>query len=166
MSEPFLVAPGRSGAFGALLDETARAAEDLCRVVESFSDVRFVAERASDDPHTRSPRAVCIHVAGAAHRYAHYILKARGMPFVERFELDPGRILRPSDVRPNLRDGIRAAETAVEGLHGIAYDGVRALAFEVRWGPVYDPEMILEHGVCHLLRHRRQLERWDVAPRS
>jgi len=37
---------------------------------------------------------------------------------------------------------------------------VLALSFPVRWGPTYDPEMILEHAVCHLLRHRRQLERW------
>jgi hypothetical protein len=37
---------------------------------------------------------------------------------------------------------------------------VLALSFPVRWGPTYDPEMILEHAICHLLRHRRQLERW------
>jgi hypothetical protein len=29
------------------------------------------------------------------------------------------------------------------------------------WGPRYDPEMLLEHAVCHVLRHRRQLERWS-----
>jgi len=37
---------------------------------------------------------------------------------------------------------------------------IQVLSFTVRWGPRYDPEMILEHAVCHLLRHRRQLERW------
>jgi len=28
----------------------------------------------------------------------------------------------------------------------------------------YDPEMLLEHAVVHLLRHRRQLERWPRPP--
>ena len=40
------------------------------------------------------------------------------------------------------------------------FDPGEIVQFQVRWGPVYDPEMILEHGIVHLLRHRRQLERW------
>ena len=27
---------------------------------------------------------------------------------------------------------------------------------------IYDPEILLEHAICHLLRHRLQLERWNV----
>jgi DNA recombination protein RmuC len=42
---------------------------------------------------------------------------------------------------------------------------MRQLTFTVRWGPRYDPEMILEHGVCDLLRHRRPLERWQAERR-
>ena len=33
MATVFLKPPGRSGPFGALMDEYARAAEDFCRVV-------------------------------------------------------------------------------------------------------------------------------------
>lgn len=160
MLDAFLRNPGRPGAFGALLDETARAAADLCRVAETFDDTRFAAERAGDDPHTRSPRAVCLHVASAAHRYADYIRKARGLPHVDRFELDPAKLVRAADLRPNLREAILYTEDTVEDLHELTMEQVMALSFTVRWGPRYDPEMILEHGVCHLLRHRRQLERW------
>lgn len=28
---------------------------------------------------------------------------------------------------------------------------------------LYNPESMLEHAICHLLRHRRQLERWSSA---
>jgi hypothetical protein len=160
MIEQFLRKPGRPGAFGALLDETARAAADLCRVAETFDDARFAAERPSDNPSTRSPRAVCLHVVSAAHRYANYIRKARGVPHVERFELDPSKLVRAADLRPNLREALLFTEETVEDLHGWTGEQVMALAFTVRWGPRYDPEMILEHGLCHVLRHRRQLERW------
>jgi len=156
----FIRQPGRSGPFGALLDEYARAAEDFCRVVEGLDLVRFDARRPSDNPNTVSPRAICLHVIGAAHRYAHYIRKARGVDFVERYEADPAQLHVPQDVRRLLTDGILLTEKTVEPLLNAADEEIQALSFTVRWGPRYDPEMILEHAVCHLLRHRRQLERW------
>jgi hypothetical protein len=142
------------------MDEYARAAEDFCRAVEAFDPARFAAERASDNPNTRSPHAICVHVCGAAHRYAHYIRKARGVEFIERYELDPSRVGSPQDVRGLLAEAITFTEGTVEPLLRATEADIQALSFTVRWGPRYDPEMILEHAVCHLLRHRRQLERW------
>jgi hypothetical protein len=160
MTTMFIRHPGLAGPFGALMDEYARAAEDFCRVVERFDQVRFYGERPSNDPNTVSPRAICLHVIGAAHRYAHYVRKARGVDFVERFDADPARLHSPLDVRALLAEGIVLAEETVAPLLKAGEQEIQALAFTVRWGPQYDPEMILEHAVCHVLRHRRQLERW------
>ena len=156
----FIQEPGAAGPFGALMDEYARAADEFCRVVESFDAARFASERASNTEETRTPRAVCIHVCGAAHRYAHYIRKARGLDFVDRYQLDPERLHAPQDVRALLTEGTRLMEETVAPLRGATDSEIQAVSFNVRWGPRYDPEMILEHAVCHLLRHRRQLERW------
>jgi uncharacterized damage-inducible protein DinB len=158
MTGDLLREPGRSGAFGALMDEYVRAAEDFLRVAESFAEPRWSEERSSPDENTRSPRAICLHVVSAAHRYADYIRKRRGMEFVERFDLDPARLVAPRDVRGLLREAILWTEDCVHDLKDDATTS--ALTFQVRWGPTYDPEMLLEHAVCHLLRHRRQLERW------
>jgi hypothetical protein len=158
--DPFLAHPGLSGALGALMDETARAAEEFCRLIESLPSERFMRERPSDDPDTISIRAICIHAIGAAHRYADYILQARGLPFVDRFQLDPARVASPLDVRPLLVEALGYTERALEGLYDAPDEEVARLTFTVRWGPTYDPEMILEHGIVHLLRHRRQVERW------
>jgi hypothetical protein len=160
MTTTFIRHPGLSGLFGALMDEYARAADDFCRVVETFDHARFDAERPSSDPHTVSPRAICLHVVGGAHRYAHYIRKARGVDFVERYEAAPESIHSPEDVRALLASGIMLTEETVEPLRDATEEQIQAISFTVRWGPRYDPEMILEHAVCHLLRHRRQLERW------
>lgn len=157
--QDLLTEPGRPGVFGALLDENARAADDFCRVLASFDDARFSAERPGDDANTRSPRAIALHVWAAGHRYADYILKARGMPHVERFEGDPALLARPADARARMREVFVHTERAVAGLQGTLEEN-RALSFTVRWGPTYDPEMLLEHAICHCLRHRRQLERW------
>jgi hypothetical protein len=156
----FIRHPGLAGPFGALMDEYARAAEDFCRVVETFDVPRFDAERPSNNPTTVSPRAICLHATGAAHRYAHYIRKARGVDFIERYDTDPARLRAPRDVRAVLTEGIVLTEETVAPLRNATEEEIQALSFTVRWGPRYDPEMILEHAVCHLLRHRRQLERW------
>ena len=142
------------------MDEYARAAGDFCRVLEGFEPARFVAERASSNPSTVSPHAICLHVCGAAHRYAHYIRKARGADFVDRYELDPSRLGSPQDVRGLLAEAIIFTEATVEPLLGASDEEIQEISFPVRWGPRYDPEMLVEHAVCHLLRHRRQLERW------
>ena len=154
MTTTFIRHPGLSGPFGALMDEYARAAEDFCRVVDSFDLARFDAERPSNDPNTVSARAICLHVTGAAHRYAHYIRKARGVDFVERYEADAARLHSPRDVRSLLTEGIVLTEETVAPLLKATEQEIQALSFTVRWGPRYDPEMILEHAVCHLLRHR------------
>jgi hypothetical protein len=142
------------------MDEYARAAEDFCLVVEAFNAERFLGERASNNPNTVSPHAICAHACGAAHRYAHYIRKARGVEFVDGYQLDPSRIGSPRDVRGQLAEAIMFTEATVEPLLRATEEEIQAMSFPVRWGPRYDPEMLLEHAVCHLLRHRRQLERW------
>ena len=86
--------------------------------------------------------------------------KARGIDFVERYEADPAQLRSPQEVRELLTEGILFTEATVEPLLNATDEEIQALSFAVRWGPRYDPEMILEHAVCHLLRHRRQLERW------
>jgi uncharacterized damage-inducible protein DinB len=157
----FLDRPGEPGPFGALMDEYARAAEDFCRVVEAIPGELFLREVHSEDPDTKSLRAVCRHAVAAAHRYADYIRQARGVPFIDRFELPPEGIADPTAVRQGLREMLRYTETSLNGWYADPAPAEK-VTFTVRWGPTYDPEMILEHAVVHLLRHRRQVERWPL----
>ncbi len=156
----FLDRPGEPGLFGALMDEYARAAEDFCRVIEAVPKERFLREAPSDDPDTVSIRAICRHAVAAAHRYSDYIRQARGMPFVDRFELPAAAIPDPAAVRPGLAEMLRYTEASLTGWYEDPSPAEKA-TFAVRWGPTYDPEMILEHAIVHLLRHRRQVERWS-----
>jgi hypothetical protein len=163
MSVPFLRQPGRAGPFGALVDEMARAALDFCRVAETFGPDEFVAERPSDDPDGRSPRAICLHTCWAARGHLEFVRRARERPSVpepDLFSTFTSRIERPSDVRPLLAEQVRFAEDTFEGVWDMTDEQCRALERPVRWGPRYDPEMMMEHTIVHLLRHRRQLERW------
>ncbi len=39
-------------------------------------------------------------------------------------------------------------------------DDIQKVKMIVRWGPQYDLEQLLEHAVVHILRHRRQIEKF------
>ncbi len=158
MSE-FLEKPGSDGPVGALMDEYARAAEDFCRVVETFDQERFDAERESDDKDTVSAGEICRHVGGAAVYYAIDLNRALVQPAERPFDAKE-RIHTPGDVRSVLVDALRYTEQAAEPLRSMADEDVEKLVFRMSWGTLYNPEILLEHAIVHLLRHRRQLERW------
>lgn len=156
----FLDHPGLPGPFGALMDEYARAAEDLCATVEALPRELFLRQVPSPDPDLVSIQAICVHVIQAAHAHANYLRKARGLPMTPTPPAPEVEIPAPAALRPLLGAELRYTEGALEGLYDAPEEVFTRLTFQVRWGPTYDPEMMLEHTIVHLLRHRRQIERW------
>lgn len=156
----FLANPGQPGWRGAILDEYARAAADLCDVVDAVSPARFVAAKPSPDPDCVSIERICAHMLRAAKGYANYIRERAGMPLREPFSEPVATLANPTDFRPRLVEALRYTDETLEPLASMKDEELVAMTFQVRWGPMYDPEMIMEHAICHLLRHRRQIERW------
>jgi uncharacterized damage-inducible protein DinB len=156
----FLDHPGRPGPFGALMDEYARAAGDLCSTVETVPRDRHLEQRPSDDPDTVSIQEICRHVVNASLGYSNYIRGVRGLPVDTSRPIESAQVADPRNLRGHLHSSLRYTEESLEGLYDADEKTVAGLSFQVRWGPTYDPEMILEHAIVHLLRHRRQIERW------
>ena len=166
MGGAFLRDSGSAGAVGALLDEYARAAEELCRVVEAIDDDAFLRERSAPDPHSGSRRAACQHVADASIGYANYLVRMQGrpapLPGTPERAAQNVPVRTPRDLRPALVRGLRATEDAAEALRALSEEEIDRMSLRAPWGTEYTPESILEHAIVHLLRHRRQLERWDL----
>lgn len=155
----FLDAPGRAGMFGGLLDEYARAAQGFCDALASVPPEVYDVRREAHDSYTASPRTIARHCCQAAWAYAADLRRAQGQPAAGIPELaDPA--LGPADARAELGRALRETEAAVQALWDASEREIMELTFEVSWGATYDPESMLEHAIVHLLRHRRQLERW------
>src|ERR1700730_14805288 len=157
----FIASPGLAGPFGALMDEYARAAAEVCRVVAAIPPARFV-EAVDGGGEFPTVQAICTHVVQAAYGHADHIRKALGIAAGERprgKELVPES---PEQLRPLLAAALRYTEATVAGLRAgpaLAAEEARSILFPVGGGPVYDPQGMLEHGIVDLLRHRRQIER-------
>jgi uncharacterized damage-inducible protein DinB len=152
-----------SGSLRAVLDEYARAIRDYETVLRGLPSDRYTARTALSDEHYACVRDIAAHVVGAAYSYADHIQRA-----LDRNEEPPPRraidVATPADAI----NGVWAAfDQMVEVLRRIkdwSDDQQGELRFVTRWKQPYDIEQMLEHAIVHILRHRRQLERWREAP--
>src|SRR5882724_1864812 len=124
----FLDHPGLPGPFGALMDEYARAAGELCSVIEAVPADRF--ERELPDPaiEFRSLRSVVQHVARSAYGYAGALRKARSLP---KATLGTIEVAVPADLRSHLAGALRSMEGALTGFYDADDATVTALRFEM-----------------------------------
>ena len=148
-------------AVAALLDEWNRSRTEVAALVPRIRD----AELEGGDPldETRA-RGILVHVLRAAHRYAGWICEKLELPKPER-RTDPKSLSGRADFErafDELRDNFLQALAPLQDAHLEGGPGQVPRHFLSRWGEEYGVEQMLEHAICHNLRHRRQLERMPI----
>jgi uncharacterized damage-inducible protein DinB len=148
----------RNGAIGALMDEYERAAWELGRVVEQIPDDEFtrVVDERTEDEDCRSVQTIMSHVVRAAYGYADYM---REQFSVESTRPQP-RLLSRGESLEQLEAALGYTVETLDGRWEMSAEEIAAIVIKTRWGPVYDAEGMLEHAIVHLLRHRRQIEKF------
>jgi uncharacterized damage-inducible protein DinB len=153
----------RSGAVGALMDEYERASAELAQLILHLTDAEFeaVRDRQTPDEECRSIQTVINHVVRAGYGYAHYMRVA--------FSLPSSRIVVPLGARSEsveqLATMLAYTVETLDGRWEMSDEEMSAVEIKSRWGSVYDLEQMLEHAIVHILRHRRQIERYLSEPR-
>jgi uncharacterized damage-inducible protein DinB len=148
----------RSGAIGALMDEYERAASELTRLVEQIPDDEFVrvVDAQTEDEDCRSAQTIMSHVVRAAYGYADYI---REQLFIPSTRPQPTLLTRRESLE-QLEAALRYTVETLEGRWEMSAEEISGIVINSRWGTVYDLEGLLEHAIVHLLRHRRQIEKF------
>ena len=148
----------REGFVGALMDEYERATLELTRVVEGMSDEEYEAPRdpQAQDASCRSIQTVLTHVVSAGYGYAGMMRDAWGRQRPVHDRRDVSR----TEALARLGDMLEHTVETLEGRWGLSEADSNALQMRSRWGQVYDFEQLFEHAIVHVLRHRRQIERW------
>ena len=148
----------RSGAIGALMDEYERAASELESLVRQIPEddfVRVVDSQTGDDD-CRSVQTIMSHVVRAGYAYADYIR--------EQFSIESNRpqnkLLSRQESLEQLDAALRYTAQTLEGRWEMSDEEISDTVINSRWGVVYNVEGLLEHAIVHLLRHRRQIEKF------
>jgi len=147
----------RPGAIGALMDEYERVALELKNLLSTITQEEFlkIYDPLTADENCRSIQTIMKHVVAAGYRYADQMCKFLNLP-----------VTNHSFHIYNVVHAVEELEKVVQFTAGVVVNNYRmtreeivATRQEVRWG-LYDIEMMFEHAIVHILRHRRQIEKF------
>lgn len=150
----------RKGAVGAMMDEYERAAAEFRSLIAGLTEEQYarIVDSKTTDENCRSVQTVMSHVVFAGYGYANYIREAflitKSSP--KRRQLAQGEALKEFDSM------LAYTEVTLDSKWEMPEDEITAVAMTVHWGPAYDLEQLLEHAIVHILRHRRQIDRWKL----
>jgi uncharacterized damage-inducible protein DinB len=149
------------------MDEYERAARELARLVAGLSDDEYERMRDAEtaDPDCHTIQTILSHVVRAGYGYADYIRSVFGQ---ESTRPEP-RLLSRAEALEGIEAFLAYTAETLDGKWLMTYEEITTIQMQVRWGPTYDLEQLLEHAIVHVLRHRRQVERFlarDAAGRA
>lgn len=151
-----------NGAAGALLDEYESALEDLIATLDGLDPdaLARVMDPATSDEDCRSIQSVLSHVVQSGYTYALEIRKwlGEGINYREKVTL------RTVEAYGSALELMFAFTEQVFLDHPTMvlteFDPDRRI--NVRWGQSFDVEQLMQHAIVHVLRHRRQIERFKM----
>jgi len=140
------------------MDEYERAAEELCGILDGLSDEEYdrVRDTETKDEDCRSIRTIVTHVVRSGYGYAGLMRDAWERP---RTSVASESIARAS-TRAEIEAMLRYMVETLDGQWELSEEESNAMKLQARWGPIYDFEQLFEHAIVHILRHRRQVERF------
>jgi hypothetical protein len=153
----------RPGAMGALMDEYERAIRDLSQLLDTLTQSQFERLRDQDTPDKdcRSIRTVVTHVVRSGYGYVGYMRSVLTM----EFQAPPFSIESPADGVRHLALMASCTAATFDGNWQLSDEVIESARIQSRWGPIFNLEQMFEHAIVHVLRHRRQIERFLSEPR-
>ena len=150
----------RKGGIGALLEEYERAASELINLIASISQLDFTKniDAETNDEDCRSVQTIVSHVTNSGYGYANYIRDWLSIPK----DSPNRRILSKEEFHKEFKKMLNYTSETLDGKWEFSDNEIQKVKMKVRWGPQYDLEQLLEHAIVHILRHRRQIEKFGV----
>lgn len=149
-----------NGAIGAILDEYERAILELIDLIAPInsSELTTIVDSKTKDLDCQSIQTILSHVVHSGYAYAIYIRKSKGE------EIDfPDKVLLSTvqAYQQAISEMFKANEQLFVDYPDLKleeHDSAKKML--TNWGQRFDAEQILEHAIVHILRHRRQIERF------
>jgi uncharacterized damage-inducible protein DinB len=95
-------------------------------------------------------------VVNAGYGYADLLRKVFGMPSAR----PPRALLSHRESLEQLDAALAYTAETLEGRWLMTHEEMSGAFIDTGWGVRYDVEQLLEHAVVHVLRHRRQIEKF------
>lgn len=150
----------RKGAVGALMDEYERAALELKSLVESVGAKNYtrIADPETKDADCRSIQTIMNHVVHSGYGYANAIRRKISMPHTPLG--DERRQISQREITDEIDKFLAYTIETLDGRWAMSYAELDEFIIERKANFSENLEQLLEHAVLHILRHRRQIEKF------
>jgi len=152
----------RPGSVGALMDEYERAALEMKHVLSQMTEAEYTADANAIIVGLESIKALTGHVLSSGYGYATYVSAAFGKP-IERPNAPPAPY---AEIASRLDDMLAFTDAVLKPHYTIPEEQLDTITMMAPWNIPYTLDQMLEHAVCHIHRHRRQMEKFLVAVRG
>jgi uncharacterized damage-inducible protein DinB len=153
----------RIGGLGAIMDEYQKAIDEYTGVIRLLSPEQFtkIVDPNTSDEHCRSIQTISKHVVRSGYGYANYVLSAlkqtSAAPDTDKIGIGtPDQAIRETETMLSFN---------IKNLYDLHREQIElnlfSIRFMTRWDEEYDIEQLLEHAIVHILRHRRQIEKFS-----
>jgi len=148
----------RSGAIGAMMDEYERAVIELKDILQKISADEFVIIRdlKTQDEDCRSIQTIFNHVVRSGYSYANGIRKKFAMPEIELTKTK----FNHDETANELDNLVEYAAQTLENHWTMPDAEILKTFIESNLEFTENLEQVLEHAIVHVLRHRRQVEKF------
>lgn len=146
----------RKGAIGSLMDEYEKAAIELKSVLQNVSAEDYTRVVDGESAHCHSIEVIMNHVVRAGYGYSKYIrdaLSIQALPVEER------RIPQ-AEIGGEIDRFLAYTFEIFEGREKTIDSELENVYFKTRWEVMYNIDQLLEHAIVHILRHRRQIQKF------
>lgn len=155
-----------NGAIGALLDEYEKAVLELQNTISNIttSELMAIVDPITNDPDCRSIQTILTHVVRSGYCY---VIETRNWMGEELEKVDRIKLDSINEYQKALSDMFQYNVELFESYPNIKLEEKNNdKKITVFWGQSYDVEQLMEHAICHILRHRRQIERFLIKLRQ
>ena len=149
-----------NGAIGALLDEYEKAIKELILVIKDISNDQLttIVDHQTEDEDCRSIQTILTHVVRAGYAYATYIRNHQGENLIFQ---KPNHLDSSDNYVEAIKEMFQYTELVFKDYPTIKLEeNESSNKMLVSWGQFYNVEQMMEHAIVHVLRHRRQIERF------
>jgi uncharacterized damage-inducible protein DinB len=149
----------RKGNVGALMDEYERAALELKALIEPISeeDYERIADAETEDADCHSIQTIMNHVIHAGNGYANAIRRETSMPFEP---LGERKQISKEEIGAEIDKVLAYTVETLEGRWEMSFAELEKVIVARKGNFSENLEQSLEHAVLHILRHRRQIEKF------
>ncbi len=155
-----------NGAIGALLDEYEKVINEFQEVISQISqtELTIILDAETKDEHCKSFQNILSHVISAGYYYA---IEIRNSLCGEKNPY-PTTIIYGTikEYQQEINTMFKYNEKLFADYPDLTIETIHSNEKLItRWGQIYDVEQLFEHAIVHILRHRRQLEKFLIVIR-